>query len=62
MKTKRKVMIEEEIDSTVIAQVEDDTAWEKPVKVSRSKSTSISLPAALAARAAFLPDCIARTN
>lgn len=53
MKTKRKVMTEEEIDRRVIAQAEDKTAWEKPVKVRRSKSTSVSISAALAARAAF---------
>lgn len=53
MKTKRKIMTEEEIDRKVIAQAEDETAWEKPVKVRQSKSTSVSLPAALAARAAF---------
>ncbi|OGW25281.1 MAG: hypothetical protein A2X59_10525 [Nitrospirae bacterium GWC2_42_7] len=53
MKTRRKVMIEEEIDCKVIAQAEDKTAWERPVKVSQSKLTSISLPATLAARAAF---------
>ena len=53
MKTKQKVMTEEEIDHKVIAQVDDDTSWEKPIKVRRLKSTSISLPAALAARAAF---------
>lgn len=53
MKTKRKIMTEVEIDRKVIAQAEDETAWEKPVKVRRLKSTSVSLPAALAARAAF---------
>lgn len=53
MKTKRKVMTEEEIDRMVIAQAEDKTAWEKPVRVRRTKLTSVSLPATLAARAAF---------
>lgn len=53
MKTKRKVMTEEEIDRLVIAQAEDKTAWEKAVKVRRLKSTSVSISATLAARAAF---------
>ena len=53
MKAKRKVMSEEEIDRIVTAQADDETAWEKPVKVRRSKSTSVSIPAALATKAAF---------
>ncbi len=53
MKTKRKVMTEEEIDRLVIAQAEDKTAWEKPIKVCRLKKTAVSLPATLAVRAAF---------
>jgi hypothetical protein len=53
MKVKRKVMSEEEIERIVIAQADNDTAWGKPVKVRRAKSTSVSIPAALAAQAAF---------
>lgn len=53
MKPKRKVLTDEEIDSAVIGQTEDDSCWEKPVKVLKSKSTSLALPSALAARAAF---------
>jgi hypothetical protein len=53
MKTKRKVITEEEIDRIVTAQAENKSAWEKPVRVRRSKSTSVSLPATLAAQAAF---------
>ncbi|MBF0559103.1 MAG: hypothetical protein HQL08_10020 [Nitrospirae bacterium] len=45
MKTKHKVLTEEEIDSAVIAQTEDDSCWEKPVKVLKSKSTSLANPA-----------------
>lgn len=45
---------EAEIDALVIAQAEDDTAWEAPIHVQRAQSTSIALPADLAARAAFL--------
>ena len=53
MKTKHAVVTEEEIDNIAIGQAEDETAWEKPVKVGRAKSTSISLPANLTERAAF---------
>ncbi len=53
MKSKRKVMTEEEIDRVVIDQADDGSAWERPVKVRKSKSTSVMLPSALAARAAF---------
>ena len=51
MKTKK--LNENEIDRRVIEQADDDSAWEKPVKVKRDK-TSLTLPANLAARAAFL--------
>ena len=60
MKAKRKAMSEEEIDSIVISQADDETAWEKPLKVRRTKSTSVLIPAALAAQAAFLHGCIVR--
>lgn len=53
MKAKRAVMTEEEIDNTVTAQAEDETAWEKPLSVKRANATSVSLPTALAERAAF---------
>jgi len=53
MKAKRKGMSEEEIDRIVISQTDNETAWEKPVKVRRTKSTSVLIPAALAAQAAF---------
>lgn len=53
MKAKRKVMSEEKIDRFVISQADDEAAWEKPVMVRRTKSTSVSIPAALAAQAAF---------
>jgi hypothetical protein len=53
MKAKRKVMSEEEIDRIVIAQADNKTAWEKPLEVRRTKSTSVLIPAALAAQAAF---------
>jgi len=43
-----------EIDQIVAAQADDDTAWEQPIRVERSKPASLSLPGDLAARAAFL--------
>lgn len=54
MRTKREKLSEEEIDRAVIAQAEDDSAWDKPVKAKRAKSASFMLPAVLATRAAFL--------
>jgi hypothetical protein len=53
MKRKRKVVSEEEIDRIVIAQADNETAWEKPFKVRRTKTASVLIPAALAAQAAF---------
>ena len=53
MKVKRKAMSDEEIDRIVVSQADNENAWEKPVKVRRTKSTSVLIPAALAAQAAF---------
>jgi len=50
---KRRVKTEREIDEAVIASADDNSAWEKPVRVSRAKSESVSLPADMATRAAF---------
>ena len=50
----KKKESEKDIDRRVIAQANDDAAWEKPVRVHRTKSAPLSLPADLAARAAFL--------
>jgi hypothetical protein len=44
---------EEQIDGIVIAQAEDDAAWEKPVLVHRDISTALPLPPELVTRAAF---------
>jgi hypothetical protein len=44
---------EEEIDRLVVAQADDDSTWGKPVRIRQSKSPAVSLPAELAARAAF---------
>ena len=52
-KTKRNLS-EQEIDQVVVAQASDDSAWEKPIRVRRTKPASLSIPADLAARAAFL--------
>jgi hypothetical protein len=51
-KTKKKPT-GKEIDRFVISQTDDDSAWEKPVRVRRTKPASLSIPANLAARAAF---------
>jgi hypothetical protein len=49
-----KSLSEQEIDQIVTAQDHDDEAWGKPIRVQRATLTSLSLPADLAARAAFL--------
>ena len=53
-KDKTKKLSEQEIDQIVVAQANEDSAWEKPVRVRRTKPASLSIPADLAARAAFL--------
>jgi len=52
-RTKKKPS-EREIDQIVTSQANDDSAWEKPVVVRRTKPASLSIPGDLAARAAFL--------
>src|SRR6185295_3316112 len=52
--TRTKRLSEEEIDEIVIAEADNDAAWEEPVKVNPSARTSFALPRDLAARAAFL--------
>jgi len=42
------------IDRIVVSQSEDESAWEAPVRVKRSRTASLSIPGELAARAAFL--------
>ena len=51
--TKRK-MTEAEVDRVVIAEADEDAAWQNATVVRRPKSASLSIPAELAARAAFL--------
>ena len=53
MKKKTIQKSENEIDKLVTAQTDDDSAWEKPVQVPRSKSEAVSIPAEVASRAAF---------
>ena len=53
MKKKTTQKSENEIDMLVNAQADDDSAWEKPVQVRRSKSEAVSIPAEVASRAAF---------
>ncbi|MEW5986279.1 MAG: hypothetical protein AB1791_06565 [Chloroflexota bacterium] len=38
----------------MVAQADDDSAWEAPIHVHRTRPASLSIPADLAARAAFL--------
>jgi len=45
---------EQAIDRIVVAQTNDDSAWERPVHVRQDGLASLSIPADLAARAAFL--------
>ena len=53
---------EQEIDQIVVAQANDDAAWEKPIRVRRTRSASLSIPADLAARAAFLAQLHRKTS
>ncbi|MGD0517633.1 MAG: hypothetical protein ABSA26_08870 [Thermoguttaceae bacterium] len=52
-KTKKKSS-EKDIDRIAISQANDDSAWEKSVRVRRNKPASLSIHADLAARAFFL--------
>jgi hypothetical protein len=53
-KMPRKKLSEQESDQAVESQADDDSAWEEPIHVRRAKPASLSIPAELAARAAFL--------
>lgn len=50
---KRKLS-EIEIDKIVEEQARDNSAWEKPIRIRKTKSAALSIPADLASRAAFL--------
>jgi len=57
MKEKKKAtrrLSEREIDAIVEAQVADESAWKQPIRVRKKKHASLSIPADLAARVAFL--------
>jgi hypothetical protein len=45
---------QEDVDRLVAAQANENSAWQKAIVVKGAKSTSLSIPAELAARAAFL--------
>jgi hypothetical protein len=45
---------QERIDQLVFSQASDESAWDAPVRVTRSEPAALSLPGELAARAAFL--------
>jgi hypothetical protein len=53
-KVMRKKLSEDEIDKVVVAQAEDDSAWEEPIRVRKDKAASLSIPAELVERASFL--------
>jgi hypothetical protein len=60
MKTRRNTTVlkpkltQNQVDRVVAAEADEDSAWQKAIVVRRPKSTSLSIPADLAARAAFL--------
>lgn len=53
-KRTKKQLSEEEVDSIVESQADDKSAWGKPIRIRRSRAASVSIPAELAARVAFL--------
>jgi len=61
MSTKRN-MTESEIDELVEKQADDESAWEQPIRVRKTKGASISIPPDLAARAAFLAKLHRKSN
>ena len=57
MSARKKIepkMSESEIDHIVVEQADDDGKWEDPIDVRMSSHTQLTIPATLAARAAFL--------
>lgn len=55
MKTRSKTatLSQAEIDERIVAQADNDSAWEKPIRVRQARSASVPLPSELASRAAF---------
>lgn len=51
--TKRKLS-ESEIDAIAVSQAESDSEWEKPIRVHKARSRSLTLHGELASRVAFL--------
>jgi hypothetical protein len=64
MRTKDKVKeySQEEIDQLVVAQADDDSAWETPIHVQPIALPSLPLPTELAIRAAFMARLHRETN
>ena len=54
MQKSKKPFSEQEIDQVVVAQASDESAWDEPVRVRHAQPASLSIPASLAARAAFV--------
>lgn len=50
----KRELSQKEIDEIVVAQADDNSAWEKPIRVRKTKSAALTIPSDLAARAAFL--------
>lgn len=57
-----KILTKDDIDAIVVAQAEDGTAWDEPVKVNRTVPATVHLPSELAARAAFFARIHHETN
>lgn len=53
MSNKGKKLSDTEIDEKVIAQADDDAAWEPPIHVRKSRTAAVPLPSELAERVAF---------
>ncbi len=53
-KKNRKQLSQHDIDQIVVAPAADESAWGEPVRVRRAQPTALSIPAGLAARAAFV--------
>jgi hypothetical protein len=52
-KGKSRIPSAQEIDRIVVAQADDDAAWEKPIRVRKAKIATVPLPSELGDRAAF---------
>ena len=53
-KFRRQQASDENIDKVVESQANENSAWERPIKVRKARFTALSLPTDLAVRAAFL--------